>query len=165
MKWLSNGLIEHNLPRPQGLIECDTVLDIGAGVRPMQWYAPKRHLCAEPYAPYAQRLEAAGYEVLRKTAIEALKAKREGHAVYLLDVIEHMEKDAALEVVELAKRGARQVVVFTPVGFMAQDHDVWGFGGDHWQTHRSGWTPGEFPDWQTHLYGRGFYAIWTSTRS
>ena len=165
----SNGLIQHDLPRPDGLIECKTVLDIGAGIRPMPWYAPRRHICVEPYGPYADRLETAGYEVIRQTAKEALQVEREGHAVYLLDVIEHMEKADGLEVIDLALRGARQVVVFTPYGFMQQDHDVWGLDGHHWQTHRSGWLPEEFPGWWTQRYGwapfEGFYAIWTSTRS
>lgn len=167
LQWLPNGLIKHDLPRPEGLIECDTALDIGAGVRPMQWYTPRRHICVEPYGPYADRLGSAGYEVLRKTALEALQTPRNGHAVYLLDVIEHMEKAGAQEVIELAKRGARQVVVYTPYGFMEQHHDAWGLGGDHWQLHRCGWHPEEFPGWWTKRYGQapfeGFYAIWTAS--
>jgi len=155
----SNGLIQHDLPRPDGLIECKTVLDIGAGIRPMPWYTPRRHICVEPYGPYADRLEAAGYEVIRQTAMEALQVEREGHAVYLLDVIEHMEKAEGLEVIELAMR-ARQVVVFTPLGFLKQDRDAWGLGGRHWQTHRSGWMPDDFSGWRTQLYDTGFYAIW-----
>ena len=153
-------ILKHDLPRPEGLIECDVVIDVGAGIRPMQWYVPTRHICVEPYGQYADHLEAAGYEVIRQTAKEALQVEREGHAVYLLDVIEHMEKAEGLEVVELAMLGARQVVVFTPYGFMQQDHDVWGLGGHHWQTHRSGWLPEEFPGWRTQLYDTGFYAIW-----
>jgi len=158
-------IVEHNLPRPHGLIECETVLDVGAGVRPMNWYKPTRHICVEPCEQYAKHLTEAGYEVIGKTALEALRTKRKGHAVYLLDVIEHMEKNDALEVIRLAQIGARQVVLFTPVGFMEQDSDGWGLGEDSWQTHRSGWLPREFPDWQTSFYGRGFYAIWTSTLS
>lgn len=166
MKTDPNGLLVHDLPRPKGLIECDTLIDVGAGIRPMNWYQPKEHICVEPHDQYADRLEKAGYKVLRQTAMEALSVERSGHAVYLLDVIEHMEKDEALEVIELAKRGAVQVVVFTPYGFMKQDHDVWGLGGHHWQTHRSGWMPEEFPGWYTERYGwppfEGFYAVWTA---
>jgi len=155
----------HDLPRPRGLIEVDCVIDVGAGIRPMNWYKPSQHVCVEPYAIYADKLEAAGYTVLRQVATVALKQPRSGHAVYLLDVIEHMEKQEALHAIELAQRGARQVVVFTPYGFMPQDHDVWGLGGHEWQTHRSGWLPDEFPGWDTWRYGwppfEGFYAVWT----
>lgn len=93
-------IVEHNLPRPYGLIECETVLDVGAGVRPMNWYKPTRHICVEPCEQYAKHLTEAGYEVIGKTALEALRTKRKGHAVYMLDVIEHMEKDDALEVAD-----------------------------------------------------------------
>lgn len=158
-------LLKHDLPRPRGLLHVDCVLDVGAGIRPMNWHKPAQHVCVEPYAPYADMLEAGGYTVLRQTALEALQTPRTGHAVYLLDVIEHMDKVDATEVIELAMRGARQVVVFTPYGFMHQDHDVWGFEGHSWQTHRSGWLPEEFPGWDTWRYGwppfEGFYAVWT----
>jgi len=165
LRWRPDGLVVHDLPRPEPLIECETVLDIGAGVRPMQWYKPARHICVEPHGEYADRLAAAGYEVVRQTALEALQEPREGHAVYLLDVIEHMDKDEALEVIALAQRGAAQVVIFTPYGFMEQGDDLWGLSGEYWQTHRSGWLPEEFPGWWTQRYGwppfEGFYAIWT----
>jgi hypothetical protein len=162
------NLIKHDLPRPPGLIECNVVLDVGAGIRPMNWYEPAEHICVEPYGPYADRLKAAGFLVVQATALQALRAV-EGpvDAIYLLDVIEHMEKAEALEVIDLAKaKAARQVVVFTPYGFMQQDSDVWGLGGHHWQTHRSGWLPEEFPGWQCERYGwppfEGFYAVWTA---
>jgi len=160
--WLPNGLIKHDLPRPDGLVGCETALDIGAGMRPMPWYTPRRHICVEPHGPYADRLESAGYEVLRQTALEALQVPREGHAVYLLDVIEHMAKDEGLEVVELSKCGARQVVIYTPYGFVKQEGDAWKMGGEFWQTHRSGWMPEDFPGWATMRHDIGFYAIWTA---
>lgn len=164
-QWRADGLQKHNLPRPDGLIECSTVLDIGAGIRPMQWYKPDHHICVEPYKPYCDLLEKAGYVVFNATAEIALK-ELEAPAIYLLDVIEHLEKDLALEVIELAKQKAyRQLVIYTPMGFMEQDEDGWDLGGDEWQTHRSGWLPNEFPDWNTYRYARGFFAIWTHTHN
>ena len=157
-----SGLARHDLPRPDGLIECDVVLDIGPGIRPMQWYKPERHICIEPYGPYAVRLEVARYEVIRKTAIEALQTPREGHAVYMLDVIEHMEKAEGQEVVDLAKRGAKQVVIYTPNGFLKQEGDAWKMGGEHWQKHRSGWVPDDFPGWTIQHHDIGFFAVCTA---
>ncbi len=143
-----NVLRSHTLPRPHGLIEVDFVVDIGAGIRPMQWYAPKRHLCVEPFGPYADVLVENGVEVVRQTAAAGLRDLKESggcDAVYMLDVIEHMAKPTALDAIGLAVEVARkQVVIFTPYGFMRQTEDAWGMGGETWQTHRSGWLPSDF---------------------
>lgn len=149
------------LPRPEGIIEAETVLDIGPGIRPMGWYKPKRHICFEPHGPYADALEAAGYEVWRVTALEALKALRRRHgtyhaAIYMLDVIEHMDRDVGEEVLLMALAlSPIQVVVATPVGYLPQEGDAWDMGGDHWQKHRSGWMPADFPGWRIEYYDNG----------
>jgi hypothetical protein len=156
-------LITHNLPPPVGLIECKTVLDVGAGIRPMNWYKPSHHICIEPYDRYVDRLRAAGYFVFQETALYALKRLDTFDAVYLLDVIEHMEKDEGLEVVSLAKEKAhQQVVIFTPWGFMEQEEDAWGLGGDYWQKHRSGWLPEDLPGFECYRYAKGFYGVFTA---
>jgi len=166
-EWQSNGLIRHNLPRPDGLLEAEHLLDIGAGIRPMNWYRPVTHLCVEPYKPYCKILKKAGFKVNKSPALEFLKnCNYKVDAIYLLDVIEHMEKHKGYEVIKLAKKIARdQIVVFTPFGFMEQEGDAWGLGGDYWQTHRSGWLPQDFKGWQTRRYAKGFFAIWTNTHS
>ena len=150
--WQPNGLTKHIAPRPKTLIDCETVIDVGAGLRPFQWYTPKRHICVEPYEPYCERLRAAGFEVVTETAVVAL-AHLTADAIYMLDVIEHMTKEDATAVIELALKAAkRQVVVYTPHGFMPQEVDHWGLGGHFWQKHRSGWLPREFPGWSIDLY-------------
>jgi hypothetical protein len=131
----------------------------------MPWYRPERHVCVEPFAPYADRLEQAGYEVLRKTAFDALSSLDLGQfdAVYLLDVIEHMTRPGGGLVLSMAQAlGPKQVVVFTPNGFLPQEGDAWGLGGEYWQRHRSGWTPADFPDWKIEPAGvNQFFALWT----
>jgi len=169
---------EHTLPLPKGLRVVRSVLDVGAGIRPMQWYKPAWHVCVEPHPPYAVILEKAGYAVWCKTALTVLAGLAgDGawvDAVYLLDVIEHMQKEEARKVLQLAQEAARyQVLVYTPVGFVEQTEDAWGLGGKYWQTHRSGWSPVEFPStkgWETELFfppqpkrnqpPEGFYALW-----
>jgi len=164
----ATSILQHTLERPPGLIECQSVLDIGAGVRPMAWYKTACHVCVEPYGPYVDVLRAAGYTVMQLSALESLSlmiASRESiEAIYLLDVIEHMEKDDGAEVLRLATQLASvQVVVFTPNGFKEQTIDAWGYGGDEWQTHRSGWTIEDFPGWDvTIVPERGaLFAVWT----
>lgn len=151
------------LPRPAGLIEVDCVLDIGVGLRPMVWFTPKcYYICVEPHGPYADKLEAAGYvNVWRRTALETLQALNDTHGnypagIYLLDVIEHMEREEGEKVLQLAKAlKPLQIVVSTPVGFFAQHGDAWGMGGEHWQEHRSGWEPSDFPGWTISYYDNG----------
>lgn len=162
-----DGIQEHTLPRPTGLIECGVVLDVGAGIRPMQWYQPEHHTCVEPYGPYCEILAKCGYDAQQMTAEEALMQWK-ADAVYLLDVIEHMQKAEGWRVLGLAQQVAQQqVVVYTPVGFVEQAEDVWGLGGEYWQAHRSGWEPQEFPDWSIQYFHapkepspEGFFAIW-----
>lgn len=158
----------HTLERPRNLIECDTVLDVGAGLRPMCWYRPRRHLCIEPFGPYADELCAAGYEVVQATALDALSSIRLANpAIYLLDVIEHMEAGDGRRVIDAAMAlNPTQVIVFTPWGFEEQHGDAWEMGGEFWQEHRSGWTPEDFPGWsiteRNEEGHRGFIAMWTA---
>lgn len=135
----------------------------------MRWYTPREHMCVEPFVRYAEILRDAGFDVVQATALDALNYLKDGSvdAVYLLDVIEHMERDCGLKVIENARRVARrQVVIFTPDGFQAQDYDAWGLGGERWQTHRSGWTVDDFPGWVVHPMidengNRSLFAVWT----
>ena len=120
-EWLANGLIENSLDRPQGLIECDTVLDIGSGIRPMQWYKPKTHICVEGYRTYCEKLSEAGFQVVHEEAQAYLRDMELDletvEAIYLLDVIEHMHKLEGEEVVKLAQGVAtKQVIIYTPFG-------------------------------------------------
>lgn len=135
----------------------DIVLDVGAGIRPQGLVPCERHVCAEPHGEYADALAAAGYVVIRARATAALGQMGPVDTVVALDVIEHMEREEGEAFLAAAVRKARhQVVVFTPLGFMPQDGtngpsgatDPWGLQGQHWQAHRSGWTPADFPGWR-----------------
>lgn len=160
----SRSIEEHTLKRPKGLIEVDTVLDVGAGIRPMQWYKPKRHVCLEPHQPYASVLDGNGYNVHQGTAWAYLSMTNEmWDAIYFLDVIEHMNKTVGRNVLVLAAEKAKtQVIVYAPFGFVEQEGDAWGMGGEHWQAHRSGWMPEDFEGWDIERNGKeGFFAICT----
>lgn len=162
----------HTLARPQGLIECDSVLDVGAGIRPMTWFQPVRHVCVEPFGPYADVLRAAGIDVIHATALDALDRLGDGafDAVYLLDVIEHMTRaDGLLALAAACRVARRQVVVFTPDGFLPQNGDAWGLGGEYWQTHRSGWSAADFggAGWSVRQVidengAESIFAVWTA---
>lgn len=127
------------------------ICDIGPGIRPQPFYRADFHLCIEPHEEYANWLKDKGYPVLLGTAQEWLQGIDPVEVIYMLDVIEHMDKDDGRLVLDLARKKAKQVVVFTPLGFYEQSYkegekDAWGMNGTHWQTHRSGWMPEDFPD-------------------
>ena len=150
----------------------DFVLDVGAGIRPQQLINAVRHICVEPHKEYADYLRSEGYDVFESTALDALSKIDELDTVVMLDVIEHMVKQDGEEVIQLCQEKAKQIVIFTPLGFCKQeyqdgDKDAWGMNGTEWQTHRSGWMPKEFKGWTVHVdptfhgeRGGAFFAIW-----
>ena len=155
------GLREHNCMRTplfiraaQMLKPCDVLLDIGCGIRPQNMVKCKRQIWVEPHGEYAAILENAGYEVVARLANQALdEIDVEVDTVMALDVIEHMEKDEGAEFIRRAlNKAKKQVVVFTPFGFMPQEEDgetdAWGMHGQEFQRHRSGWLPEEFEGWK-----------------
>lgn len=153
----------------------DVLLDIGAGVRPQRFVKCDRHVCLEPHAEYCDVLRDNGFEVIQAEAPAGLAVLDPVDSVTCIDVIEHLSRDDGLLLIEEMKRLARgQVLVFTPLGFMPQEgggaRDPWGYQGQHWQEHRSGWTPQDFPGWRTfvdpHFHQRdreyfgAFFALW-----
>lgn len=72
------------------------------------------------------------------TAVDTLFRAGAVDAVVALDVIEHLERDEAFELVARLERVARRrVVIFTPNGFVPQP----GTDENPWQEHRSGFGP------------------------
>jgi len=143
------------------------IVDVGPGIRPQPFYRAATHLCIEPHPEYCEWLRARGYPVLEGTALDILPTVTPCDVVFMLDVIEHMEKAEGAECLRVAREKARQVVVYTPNGFHEQSYkegekDAWGMNGTHWQTHRSGWTPEEFPGAKILAESHAFFAIFTA---
>ena len=137
--------------------ETEVVVDIGCGIAPMNYFRPKLHLMVEPWKEYSDILayRHSGDKsviIIRTGALEALRqlADNSVDSIFLLDVIEHLEKEVGRQVIIESERVAReQIVIFTPLGFMPQhmessQADGWGLGGSTVQEHRSGWEPEDF---------------------
>lgn len=135
------------------------VLDIGPGIRPRIHEETQFRILCEPYAEYVAALRerfstASDTMILHAAAQDVLPSMPDGSVdtIFLLDVIEHLEKEDGLKLLQDCERVARrQIVIFTPLGFVPQqyeegDVDAWGFHGGGWQTHRSGWTPEDFDE-------------------
>lgn len=77
--------------------------------------------------------------------------------VIALDIIEHIEKDEALDMIKQCEEIARKAVVLeTPNGYIPQNMDIQGHGGDEWQTHRCGWEVKELEDLGYQTVVRGY---------
>lgn len=152
------------------------VVDIGPGIKPQKLVNADELRLVEPHFEYVAILENNGFTTYQMTGLEYLKNSSKVDTVTMLDVIEHMEKEEAKEVIALAKEKADQVIIFTPIGFMKQtykkgERDAWGLNGAEWQTHKSGWMPEEFPDWSVSVSpnfhgerGGAFMAIWKKSK-
>lgn len=77
--------------------------------------------------------------------------------VIALDVVEHLEKEEALDVMRQCEIIAKKAVIIeTPRGYVPQNIDIQGHGGDEWQTHRCGWEVEEFEELGYKTLVRGY---------
>lgn len=151
-----------------GVLETEVVLDLGCGIVPSNFFRPKLHILVEPWEEYANVL-AFRYQgdksvlILKAGALEAIAQFQSNSvdSIFLLDVIEHLEKADGMRLLNEMERVARQqIVVFTPLGFMPQhldlnEKDAWGLAGGEMQLHRSGWLPSDFAgDWTFYVCER-----------
>lgn len=142
------------------LQQVNVILDIGCGIIPQSLVKPIVHICVEPFHQYIYELQKKTMNsvdrtwiILKTTWAETIKIlpERSVDTVFLLDVIEHLDKEEAKELLRATEAIARkQIVIFTPLGFLPQNHpdgkDAWGFEGGYWQEHKSGWEPEDFDD-------------------
>lgn len=138
--------------RPRGLYPSErirSVLDVGCGLSlKSQFIEADIRVGLDIWRPYLERIDATvPYVPIQADAmtIDSLFLPRSFDLVLLLDVVEHLEKDEALRLIAKAEAVARQAVVIeTPRGFLPQNMDILGLGGDSLQTHRCGFEPEEF---------------------
>ena len=142
------------------LKDANVALDIGCGIMPQPYITPKVHICCEPFEQYVEVLQERftgetdrTYVLLNLTWEEAVKKfpPASVDAVFLVDVIEHLEKEEGLRLLKETQSIVRgQIVLFTPLGFMPQTHadrkDAWNLEGGAWQGHKSGWLPEDFDE-------------------
>ena len=135
------------------IVDAETILDIGCGIRPQRLFAVPVHICVEPFKAYLDRLDDK-YIKLNcdwETAT-GIFPERSVDTIIMLDVIEHIEKDEAKRLLALTEKIARkQIIIFTPYGFMPSprgDIKEWKIDGGHWQEHKSGWTEEDFEGYE-----------------
>lgn len=139
------------------ILKTDIVLDIGCGIRPQTFFQPKLHICCDPYEEYVKILQNRFSDnrnvlILHGTWDSVIKLfpNHSIDSIFLIDVIEHIEKDEGWNLLKECERVARkQIVIFSPLGFVSQEYqsgdvDGWGLDGTDWQVHKSGWVPEDF---------------------
>jgi hypothetical protein len=138
------------------------ILDVGCGIRPQTLTHTFVHICVDAHQQYLKiikkeflkRNKITGllkYLCLNKTTEDIISnfPQKSVDSIFLLDVIEHLDKLKGFELINAFTKIARhQIVIFTPLGFVKQEHpdgkDAWGLDGGKWQEHKSGWTPDDF---------------------
>ena len=147
--WEKNTL--ENIFKPAGLWpegNINTVLDVGCGLSlKSQYIQADIRVGLDIYRPYLEKIDAkVPYVCINAEAdkIDSLFLHKSFDIVTLLDIVEHLEKPEALELIDKAGKLARRAVVIeTPLGFLPQNMDILGLGGDHFQTHRCGFEADE----------------------
>jgi len=151
--------------------DVEIVLDIGCGIMPQQIIEPIIHICCEPFLEYVnvlqekvKQLNNCKFIILNGGWDDALRLFMENSVdtIILIDVIEHLEKDVALELLKRSEKVCRkQLAIFTPLGFLPQSHpdgiDAWGLSGGHMQEHKSGWQPKDFGEGWDIFVADGFH--------
>ncbi len=156
--WLEKNEL---MPITRSKIEdVNIVLDIGCGIRPQEYIKPRIHVCCDPFQQYIEHLQdkvkdekSKQYVFIKAEWSEVINMfpPKSVDTVFLLDVIEHVEKEQGKRLLTVSETIARrQIVIFTPLGFVPQNSpdgkDAWGFDGGKWQEHKSGWLPEDFDD-------------------
>ncbi len=136
---------------------CHSVLDVGTGLmHSLQESRCAVRLGLDAHRPYLESRKVPEAVPINASAlsIEELFVPGAVDLVTMIDVIEHFEKDDALELLRQSESVAgRRVALFTPRGHFPQSgYDAFELGGEELQRHRSSWEPEE-------LVERGYRVI------
>ena len=132
------------------LSDSRTVLDVGCGVgATLTEFCCPIKIGVDAYRPYLEHAKYGEQFIKLNLTAERLSElflPKSLDSVTLIDVIEHFEKEVALDVLrQVEDIAAKRVIVFTPRGFFQQlDVDHYDLGGESFQRHRSGWEVEDF---------------------
>lgn len=155
LSWLAITGYRHYISMlERNLRGCTSVLDVGCGARSPLRHVPKkfRSVGVDAFSPAiaASQREGIHDEYHRQSVVNLSFPDRSFDAVVALDLIEHLEKDAGLQLLDRLERIAgRRVIIFTPNGEVEQDP----YDDNPWQRHLSGWTPADFQERGYRVYG------------
>jgi hypothetical protein len=145
--------------------EPDSILDVGLGcgkyalllreyidgqtASPVETLVPgSRHLRidgVEAYAPYITPIHTLLYDnIVCGSIVDVCLRAAECDVVMMIDVIEHIPKDSAIETLRVLSQKARKgIVIATPVAHIRQT----ALHGNAYEEHVSVWQPSDFGAW------------------
>lgn len=128
---------------------CESVIEFGAGHFEMIGALNcATRIGVEIHRPYIERriCDASVIPICADATVIAKQIPDESlEGVMLIDFIEHLDKQTALEMLDDIERIAtKSLVVHCPAGKHPQSEDAFGLGGDEFQTHRSQWEAEDF---------------------
>lgn len=128
-----------------------SILDVACGLSLKSKYIPAQiRVGVDIHEPYFKHIETDVPYVVMKYDIRKLRdifIPKSFDLVIALDVIEHITKEEGFELMRQCEEIARKgVIIETPKGYVPQNIDIQGHGGDEWQTHRSGWDVTDFTE-------------------
>lgn len=118
------------------------ILDLGCGscnVERKRRFRGVDITCVDVYEPYLQICKNYGLKTVRADLrnIKKYFPQKSADIIWLFDVVEHLKKNEALQLLNAVDKIARkQIIIFTPVGEFPQDE----YDGNKYQKHRSSWT-------------------------
>lgn len=126
-----------------------TILDVACGLSLRSKYIPASlRVGVDIYPKYFKHIKSdVPYAVLKYDVrkLDEIFAPNSFDLVIALDIVEHLEKDEAFQLIKQCEKIARKAVIIeTPEGYVPQNIDILGHGGHEWQTHRSGWSVHDF---------------------
>ncbi len=133
----------------QQMQSCESVIEFGAGHFEMigALNCPTR-LGVEIHPPYIARriCDASVIPICADATVIAKQMPKDCfEGVMLIDFIEHLDKQSALALLDDIERiASKAILVHCPAGEHPQSEDVFGLGGDEYQTHRSQWEAEDF---------------------
>jgi hypothetical protein len=145
------------------LVNANSILDVGCGIRPQTFSNPFIRIHVDAHQQYLDIVRQANDNkiglynwnkfYINRTTHDIIKyfPDKMVDSIFLIDVIEHLDKEHGKALIAKFEKIARnQIVLFTPLGFVEQHHedgkDAWGLDGGKWQEHKSGWLPEDFDD-------------------
>lgn len=156
----------------QGYVDIqDTILDVGCGINtPLDGIGCRSYLGVDVWNRYLDHIKTK-YNTVKIDAINDLGffMDKSYDVVVSLDMVEHLPKDMADNVILHLKRIARKyVIIFTPSQFDTNEKavpDAWNLGECPYQKHQSLFTRQEFEYNQFSLIpnpDNGLLAVWKS---
>ncbi len=143
----------------------ETICELGSGKGDnLEWlkeHRPNAHVYGvEIFEPYIEIAQNRGFDIVRADIIDYLWRSsinnNKVHSYLLLDVLEHIDKDDAINMIFDMRCSAEQILIFSPLGVCPQD----AYDGNKYQQHLSSWTEKElwecgFKTWVHHDFHEG----------